>query len=57
MQEQLEMVFAKKKPDDQMSRPARKPTLWTLRKVSTRISLRNPRMLTRTDTFHPVDNV
>ena len=39
-----------------MSRPARKPTLWTLRKVSTRISLSKPLSkpprLTRTDTFH-----
>ena len=34
-----------------MSRPARKPTLWTLRKVSTRISLNMPRRLTRADTF------
>ena len=34
-----------------MSRPARKPTLWTLYKVSTRISLSMLRRLTRTDTF------
>ena len=34
-----------------MSRPARKPTLLTLRKVSIQISLRNPRMLTLTDSF------
>ena len=34
-----------------MSRSARKPTLWTLRKVSTRISIITPRMLTRLDTF------
>ena len=34
-----------------MSRPARKPTLWTLRKVSTRISTSMPRRLTRIDTF------
>ena len=34
-----------------MSRPARKPTLWTLRKVYTRISLSMPRRLSRTDTF------
>ena len=34
-----------------MSRPARKPTLWTLRKVTTRISLSMPRRLTRTSTF------
>ena len=33
-----------------MSRPARKPTLWTLRKVSTRISLSMPHRLTRIDT-------
>ena len=30
---------------------ARKPTLWTLRKVSIRISLSMPRRLTRTDIF------
>ena len=35
----------------QMSRSTRKPTLWNLRKVSTRISLSMPRRLTRTDTF------
>ena len=35
----------------QMSRLARKPTLWAVRKVSTRISLSMPRRLTRTDTF------
>ena len=34
-----------------MSRPPRKPTLWTLRKVSTRIRLDMPRRLNRTDTF------
>ena len=36
-----------------MSRPARKPTVWPLRKVPTRISLSVPRRLTRTDTFSP----
>ena len=30
-----------------MSRPARKPPLWTLRKVSTQISQNRPRKLTR----------
>ena len=34
-----------------MSRSTRKPTLGTLRNVSTRISLSMPRRLTRTDTF------
>ena len=34
-----------------MSRSTRKPTLWTLRKVSNQISLSMPRRLTRTDTF------
>ena len=34
-----------------MSRPTRKPTLWTLRKISTWISLSMPWRLTRTDTF------
>ena len=34
-----------------MSRPTRKPTLWTLRKVSTRISLSLPRRLIPVDTF------
>ena len=34
-----------------MSHPARKPTLWTQRNVSTRISLSMPRRLTRIDTF------
>ena len=34
-----------------MSRPARNPTVWSLRKVSTRISLSMPRMLTRIYTF------
>ena len=34
-----------------MNRSSRKPTLWTLRKVSTRISLSMPRRLTWTDTF------
>ena len=34
-----------------MSRPSRKPTLWTQRKVSTRISLSMPHTLTRVDTF------
>ena len=34
-----------------MSRPARKPTLWTLRKSLTRISLSMPHRLTRIDTF------
>ena len=34
-----------------MSHPTRKPTLWTLRKLSTRISLSMPRRLSRTDTF------
>ena len=33
------------------SRPARKPTLWTLRKVLTRISLIMPRRLNRIDSF------
>ena len=33
----------------QMSRSARKPTMWTLRKVSTRISLIMPRRLIRED--------
>ena len=32
-----------------MSRPARRPTLWTLRKASTRISICMSRRLTRTD--------
>ena len=36
----------------QMIPSARKPTVWTLRKVSTRFSLRMPRRLTRTGTFH-----
>ena len=30
----------------------RKPTLWTMRNVSTQISLRRPRRLIRADTFH-----
>ena len=34
-----------------MSRPARKPTLWPLRNVSTQISLCNPRRLIRAYTF------
>ena len=34
-----------------ISRSVRKPTIWTLRKVSTQISLSMPRRLTRTDTF------
>ena len=34
-----------------MSRPTRKPTLWTLHEVSTRISRSMPRRLTRTYTF------
>ena len=34
-----------------MSRPTRKSTVWTLRKVSTRISLRMPRRLIRANTF------
>ena len=34
-----------------MSRSTRKPTLWTLRKVSTRISLSMPRRLTHTYIF------
>ena len=34
-----------------MSRPTRKPTLWSLRKVSTRISLSMQRRLTRKDTL------
>ena len=34
-----------------MSCPTRKPTMWTLRKVSTRFSLSMPCRLTRTDTF------
>ena len=34
-----------------MSGSARKPTLWTLRKVSTRISISTPHKLTRTDMF------
>ena len=34
-----------------MSRSVRKPTLWTLRKVSTRISISMPLTLTRTDLF------
>ena len=34
-----------------MSRPARKPTLWPMRNVSTQISLRSPRRLIRADTF------
>ena len=33
------------------SRPARKPTVWPLRNVSTQISLRIPRRLVRGDTF------
>ena len=33
-----------------MSRSMRKPTFWTLRKVSTRVSLSIPCRLTRTDT-------
>ena len=39
-------------PDAYLSSPARKPTLLTLRKVSTRISLSIPRRRTRTDSFH-----
>ena len=35
-----------------MSRSTRKPTLWTLRKISTRTNLSMPRILTQTDTFH-----
>ena len=34
-----------------MCRSMRKPTLWTLRNVSTKISLRTPRRLIRFDTF------
>ena len=34
-----------------MSRAARKPTVWTLRKVLNRISLSMPRRLTRIDAF------
>ena len=34
-----------------LSRPARKQTLWTLRNVSTHISLRSPRRLIWADTF------
>ena len=34
------------------SRSTRKPTLWTLRNVSTQISLRRQHMLIRADTFH-----
>ena len=34
-----------------LSRPAGKPTLWTLRKVSNRISLSTPRRLNRIDNF------
>ena len=34
-----------------MSRLARKPTVWTLRKVSSQISLSMPRRLIRIDTF------
>ena len=36
---------------DNLSRLARKPTLWALSKVSTRISLSMPCRLTRIDTF------
>ena len=36
---------------NKMSRPARKPTVWTLHKASTRISLNMLRRLTRTDAF------
>ena len=35
-----------------LSRLVRIPTLWTLRKVSTRITLSIPRRLTRTETVH-----
>ena len=34
-----------------MNRPARKPTVWHLRNVSTQISLRSPRRLICADTF------
>ena len=34
-----------------MSRSTRNPTLWTLRNVSTQISMRSPRRLIRADTF------
>ena len=34
-----------------MSLPTRKPTLWSLRNLSTQISLRSPRRLIRADTF------
>ena len=37
--------------DCHTSRPATKPALWTLRKVSTLISLSMPRRLIRTDSF------
>ena len=36
-----------------MSRPARKPTVWTLRKVSTRISLSMPRRVNPDRHFLP----
>ena len=42
---------------DNMSRSTRKPTLWTLRKVFTLISLSMPCMLTWTDTLPLVDFV
>ena len=34
-----------------VNEPSREKTLWTLRKVSTRISLSTPRRLTRKETF------
>ena len=40
-----------KAPAPQLSRPARKPTLWSLRNVSTRISMPSPRRLIRAETF------
>ena len=43
--------FYRRSTANDMSCSTRKPKLWTLRKVSTRISLSMPRRLTRTDTF------
>ena len=46
-------IFTRKATFNHMSRPARKSTLWTLRNVSSRISLSLPCRLTRIDTFSP----
>ena len=47
----IDCYFGKYNTEEHLSRPARKPTLWTPRKVSTRISLSMPRRLIRIYTF------